>query len=58
MNIRKDTGELDEEGQPTQKIINKRRVVKFITPIPKPRKRKKSTAKQQQFIFDEGAGIT
>ena len=50
--------ELDEEGQPTQKIINKRRVAKFITPIPKPRKRKKSSAKQQQFIFDEGVGLS
>jgi type III restriction enzyme len=50
--------ELDEEGQPTQKIINKRRVAKFITPIPKPRKRKKSAAKQQQFIFDEGVGLS
>lgn len=50
--------ELDEEGQPTQKIINKRRVAKFITPIPKPKKRKKSAAKQQQLIFDEGVGIS
>jgi type III restriction enzyme len=27
--------ELDEEGQPTQRIIESRRVASFITPIPK-----------------------
>jgi hypothetical protein len=32
--------ELDEPGQPTQKIIDRRRSAKFITPIPKPKKRK------------------
>jgi type III restriction enzyme len=31
--------ELDSSGQPTQKISESRRIVKFITPIPKPRKR-------------------
>ena len=33
--------ELDEAGQPTQKIIEARRGAKFVTPIPKPKKRKK-----------------
>ena len=32
--------ELDEHGQPTQRIIESRRRAEFITPIPKPRKRK------------------
>jgi type III restriction enzyme len=32
--------ELDETGQPTQKIIEKRRRADFITPIPRPKKRK------------------
>ena len=32
--------ELDEHGQPTQRIIENRRRAEFITPIPKPRKRK------------------
>ena len=50
--------ELDEEGQPTQKIIESRRIAKFITPVPKPRKRKKSAHKQQQLIFDEGKGLS
>ncbi|MDR0881848.1 MAG: DEAD/DEAH box helicase family protein [Candidatus Adiutrix sp.] len=33
---------LDGQGQPTQKIKNERRRADFITPIPKPRKMKKS----------------
>jgi len=49
--------ELDEDGQPTQKIIEKRRSAEFITPIPKPRKRKKSAA-QKEIIFDEGKGLS
>ena|ERR1035437_3443989 len=32
--------ELDQTGQPTQKIIEQRRSARFITPIPKPKKRK------------------
>lgn len=28
--------ELDQTGQPTQKIIESRRIVSFLTPIPKP----------------------
>lgn len=32
--------ELDAERQPTQKILNARREADFITPIPKPKKRK------------------
>ena len=34
--------ELDNTGQPTQQIIDKRRPAEFITPIPKPRKQKGS----------------
>ena len=48
--------ELDSQGQPTQAIIEKRRVAEFITPIPKPRKRK--GADQQQLIFNEGKGLS
>ncbi len=48
--------ELDKDGQPTQKIIEKRRQADFITPIPKPRKRKLSA--QEQIIFDEGKGLS
>jgi type III restriction enzyme len=48
--------ELDEAGQPTQKIIDQRRSAKFITPIPKPKKRK--AAAQPGFVFDEGRGLS
>ncbi len=49
--------ELDEEGQPTQRQIAERRKAKFITPIPKPKKRKSSDA-QDEMVFDEGKGIS
>jgi|TARA_B100000959_G_C14456627_1_gene409115 type III restriction enzyme len=34
--------ELDADGQPTGKIIEDRRRAEFITPIPKPKKRRDS----------------
>jgi len=49
--------ELDQQGQPTQRIIEKRRSAEFITPIPKPKKRK-SSAEQQNIVFDEGKGLS
>ncbi|MDD5261255.1 MAG: DEAD/DEAH box helicase family protein [Methylacidiphilales bacterium] len=49
--------ELDEHGQPTQQIIERRRRAEFITPIPKPKKRKGATD-QQQIVFDEGKGLS
>jgi len=49
--------ELDDQGQPTQRIIDRRRRAEFITPIPKPRKRKDSLD-QQQMVFDEGKGLS
>ena len=49
--------ELDDQGQPTQRIIESRRRAEFITPIPKPRKRTGSDA-QQQIVFDEGKGLS
>ncbi len=51
--------ELDETGQPTQKIVDSRRKADFITPIPKPRKRKQKVAEtQQEIVFDEGKGLS
>jgi type III restriction enzyme len=49
--------ELDELGQPTQRIIDTRRRAEFITPIPKPRKRKGAT-EQPSLLFDEGKGLS
>ena len=49
--------ELDASGQPTQEILPIRRRADFITPIPKPKKRKKA-AGQEAFVFDEGKGLS
>ena len=49
--------ELDETGQPTQKIIESRRPADFITPIPKPKKQKGSK-KQAEIIFNEGRDLS
>jgi type III restriction enzyme len=49
--------ELDDQGQPTQRIIDSRRRAEFITPIPKPRKRKRGV-EQQEIVFDEGKGLS
>ncbi len=47
--------ELDPDGQPTQQVLPRRRRAEFITPIPKPKKRK-SAAQQAEMVFDEGQG--
>lgn len=49
--------ELDEHGQPTQRIVETRRRAEFITPIPQPRKRK-TAGEQRQIVFDEGKGLS
>jgi type III restriction enzyme len=49
--------ELDGQGQPTQKITESRRRAEFITPIPKPKKRRGSP-EQTAFVFDEGKGLS
>ena len=49
--------ELDDTGQPTQKIIERRRRAEFITPIPKSKKRKGST-RQASLLFNEGKGLS
>jgi type III restriction enzyme len=49
--------ELDSSGQPTQRVIERRRPAEFITPIPKPKKRKPKAA-QPGLVFDEGKGLS
>jgi type III restriction enzyme len=49
--------ELDESGQPTGLIVDRRRTAEFITPIPKPKKQK-PPAQQQRMIFDDGTGLS
>ncbi len=48
--------ELDETGQPTQKVLESRRPVSFITPIPKAKKGKKPG--QEKLVLDEGKGLS
>ena len=49
--------ELDPTGQPTQNILGTRRRAEFITPIPKPKKRKGAAA-QTELGLDEGLGLS
>ena len=50
--------ELDPTGQPTQQILSSRRRAEFITPIPKPRKRRGGPGDQASLLFDEGKGLS
>jgi type III restriction enzyme len=45
--------ELDDRGQPTQKIIGTRRRAEFVTPIPKPK-----GSQQQSLDLDDPEGIS
>ena len=44
--------ELDERGQPTNRVAERRRQFSFVTPIPRPKKRKGG---QDELVFDETA---
>lgn len=46
--------ELDSLGQPTQKIVETRRLAEYITPIPAPRKRKKSEQAELDLLSADG----
>ena len=48
--------ELDH-GQPTQQIIEKRRPAEYITPLPKPKKRK-GQAEQASLLLDDTQGLS
>jgi hypothetical protein len=45
--------ELDEKGQPTNRIIETRRRSDLITPVPKPKKRRQARADQSQMLFGD-----
>ena len=49
--------ELDDDGQPTQRVEEKRRPAQFISPVPKAKKRKKASA-QEEIVFDEGHDLS
>ena len=46
---------LDASGQPTTQIVDTRRRAEFITPIPKPKKRRRA---EPELVFDEGRGLS
>ncbi len=50
--------ELDEAGQPTQKIVNSRRPAEFITPIPKPKQQKGTSAQQSELGLGEATEVS
>lgn len=51
--------ELDDDGQPTNHIRPTRRSARFITPVPKPRKRRQAPALYQtEMVLDEGLGLS
>ncbi|WP_374689133.1 BPTD_3080 family restriction endonuclease, partial [Promineifilum sp.] len=52
--------ELDEDGQPTNAILEYRRSAKFVTPVPKPRKRKdkKGSGYHQAALAIGAEGVT
>ncbi|EYB66930.1 hypothetical protein DEIPH_ctg060orf0004 [Deinococcus phoenicis] len=52
--------ELDDSGQPTQRVVERRRPASFITPIPKPKqqKGKGKGAVQPTLLMDEGQGLS
>ncbi len=49
--------QLDEDGQPTSEILSTRRPCELITPVPKPKKRKKAKG-QAEMVFDGGEGLS
>lgn len=50
--------ELDESGQPTERIINTRRRAEFIAPIPKTKKQRQSKSQQLSLEMGEGDEIS
>ena len=49
--------ELDDDGQPTNRILETRRRSELITPVPQPKKRRQGRG-QKEMIFDEGKGLS
>jgi len=53
--------ETTPDGRPTQKILEYRRPCSLVTPIPKPKRRRKSRegwVEQQEMVLDEGQGLS
>ena len=56
--------ELDGDGQPTHKVVRRRRPADFVTPVPKPRRAGRGTtgtvvgSDQAMLVLDEGRGLS
>lgn len=50
--------ELDQDGQPTNQLVGQRRSAEFITPIPKPKKRRQFQSVQQALTLFDTEGIS
>ncbi len=51
--------ELDPDGQPTNNILDSRRSSAFVTPVPKPKKRRRGdAAKQSDLLLQDEEGIS
>ena len=48
--------ELDDSGQPTNRILEERRRVSFVTPIPKPKRRKGSRQQAELGLGESESG--
>ena len=49
--------ELDDDRQPTNRVIDQRRPAAYITPVPRPR-RQRGQPQQQTMVLDEGRGLS
>ncbi|HET7313904.1 MAG TPA: DEAD/DEAH box helicase family protein [Salinisphaera sp.] len=49
--------EIDDDGRPTHKIIDKRRRAEFLTPIPKPR-RQRGAGEQRELGYGDDRGLS
>ena len=50
--------ELDNDGQPTNKIIDRRRRAEFVTPVPKPKGRKSKKSATVEIEFGDQTGVS
>jgi type III restriction enzyme len=50
--------ELDQDGQPTNQIVPRRRRAEFLTPIPKPKKRRQNQEVQKELVLYSADGLS
>ena len=50
--------ELDESGQPTDRVLNNRRRSELVTPVPKPRKQRRGGKPQTELVLDATDGLS